>query len=160
MRRLVLAAALAGCPSNLDAPVTPAELDRPLFDCKVQPVLTKLCSQLACHGAPGRLFRVYARNRLRDRGDETQRNVFLRSEERAHNFEAARAFVDVAHSERSLLLSKPLEQAAGGSFHRGATLYGGANVFPDTSDPDYQIIAHWIDGATEVPTCVEPGSNL
>ena len=37
---------------------------------------------------------------------------------------------------------------------------GGTNVFADTMDPDYQVLAQWIAGATEDPTCTEPGSNL
>jgi hypothetical protein len=162
-RALVLALALpalAACQSDLAAPLTPAELDRPYFNCKVQPVLTKYCAQQACHGDAKRYFRLYARNRLRDDADEAQRNAFMRPEERAHNYEAARAFVDLQRPDRSLLLRKPIEPDAGGYFHRGATLYGGDNVFPDPTDPDYQIIAQWIDGATESPTCQEPGSNL
>jgi hypothetical protein len=157
---IAIALLAAGCQTDLDAMRSPAELDRPYFDCRVQPVLTKYCSQQACHGDTARYYRIYARNRLRDGGDETQRNAFMRAEERSHNYDAARAFVDLERPERSLILLKPLEQAAGGSFHRGATLYSGANVFPDASDPDYQIIAQWIGGATENPTCQEPGSNL
>ncbi|HVK86078.1 MAG TPA: hypothetical protein VM513_18280 [Kofleriaceae bacterium] len=161
VRLLAASVLFAGCTADLDAPRTPAELDRVYFDCKVQPVLAMYCGQLACHGDPARYFRVYSRNRLRDGGDETQRNVFMRDTERAHNYEAARAFVDLERPEASLLLRKPLEQAAGGAFHRGATLYGGGNVFRDTADPDYQTIARWINGATEDPTtCIEPGSTL
>ena len=114
-------------------------------------MLAKNCSQLACHGATARYFRIYARNRLRDDNDEAGRNAVMREAERAHNYDAARAFVDLAHPDRSLLLRKPLEQAADGLFHRGATLYGGTDVFPDPTDPEYQVIAQWIDGATEVP---------
>ena len=152
---------LAGaCQEGLDAPIEPAALDRPFFDCRVQPVLTMDCSALACHGAAGRYFKVFARNRLRLEGDETQRNAFMRPAERDHNFNAARAFVDLEDPARSLLLQKPLEQTAGGAFHVGATLYRGGDVFASTDDPDYQVLARWIAGATEVPTCQEPGSNL
>jgi hypothetical protein len=165
MTRVVLVALALGACQSLDATRAPADLDRPYFDCKVQPVLTKDCSQLACHGAPttpGRYFRIYARNRFRDdyaQKTEMTRNAILRGSEREHNYDAARAFVDLAHPEDSLILRKPLETTAGGYFHRGATLYGGANVFADTTDPDYQIIAGWIDGATDVSTCQEPGAN-
>ena len=158
--RLGLLLAAAACQKDLDAPLDPIELDRPFFDCRVQPVLTKSCAALACHGDLGRYFKLFARNRLRIAGDETQRNVFMRPEERQHNYNAARAFVDRAEPERSLLLTKPLEQAAGGSFHVGATLYRAGNVFAGTDDPDYQVLAQWIAGATEAPTCQEPGSNL
>lgn len=155
-----LGALAAACQKDLDAPLPPAAVDRPFFDCRVQPVLTQYCGALACHGAAGRYFKVFARNRLRLEGDETQRNAFLRPAERDHNFNAARAFVDPADPPRSLLLQKPLEQAAGGAFHVGATLYRGGDVFATADDPDYQVLAQWAAGATEDPTCQEPGSNL
>jgi len=158
---LALLLVAGACQSDLDAPRTPPDLDRPYFACRVQPVLTKNCGQLACHGAPdpsGRYFRIYGRNRLRADSDEAKRNATLATDERTHNYDAARAFADLG--DESLLLRKPLEEAAGGYFHRGATLYARGNVFPDTTDPEYQIIAGWIDGATEVPTCQEPGANL
>ena len=157
---LLAVIASGACQSDLDATRDPITLDRPFFDCKVQPVLTKLCSALACHGAGDRYFTVYARNRLRDGGDESERKTFMRLSERDHNYIAAGAFVDLAHPDDSLLLRKPLEQRAGGYYHVGATLYGGDNVFADTMDPDYQVLAQWIAGATEDPTCTEPGSNL
>jgi hypothetical protein len=156
-----LAAALvAACQKDLDAPLDPAELDRPFFDCRVQPVLTTYCAALACHGDPDRFFTLFARNRLRITGDESERNVFMRPAERDHNYNAARAFVDLANPTRSLLLRKPLDEAAGGAFHVGASLYKAGDVFADPADPDYQVLAQWIAGATEVPTCQEPGSNL
>jgi hypothetical protein len=153
-------APLAACQKDLDAPLEPAELDRPFFDCRVQPVLTKYCAALACHGDSKRYFKLFARNRLRIAGDEPERNVFMRAEERQHNYDAARAFVDRAAPDRSLLLMKPLDEAAGGAFHVGANLYKAGDVFAGTDDPDYQVLAQWIAGATEAPTCQEPGSNL
>jgi hypothetical protein len=155
-----VAALPAACQKDLDAPLDPAELDRPFFDCRVQPVLTKYCAALACHGNADRFFRLFARNRLRIAGDESGRNAFMSSQERQHNYNAARAFVDLAHPGRSLLLTKPLEEAAGGAFHVGATLYRAGNVFADPADPDYQVVVQWIGGATEAPTCQEPGSNF
>lgn len=160
---VVLVAVTAGCQADLDAPAALPALDRPYFDCKVQPVLTKNCGQLACHGAPDpdrRYFRLYGRNRLRADLDEAKRNATLSADERTHNYDAARALADPADPDASLLLRKPLEASAGGYFHRGATLYLAGNVFADKTDPEYQIIAAWIDGATEVPTCQEPGANL
>ncbi len=152
--------ALAACSGSLDQPRTPVTLDRPYFTCKVQPVLTKYCAQLACHGDAGRFFRLYARNRLRDGGDEREREIALRTTERDHNFAAASALVDPDHPEDSLLLRKPLEQRAGGAFHVGATLFARGNVFATRDDPDFQILEHWTTGATEDPACMEPGSNL
>jgi hypothetical protein len=158
--RIIALLALAACQDNLDAPLAQPQLDRPFFDCHVQPVLTKYCSALACHGDSGRFFRVFARNRARLNDDEIQRNAFMLDEERAHNFAAALAVVDADDPDRSELLLKPLEQTAGGYFHVGATLYASGDVFAKRDDPDFDVLAQWVAGATEVPTCIEPGSNL
>ncbi|MFT3696201.1 MAG: hypothetical protein QM831_23885 [Kofleriaceae bacterium] len=156
----LLVVACAACGGDLDAPLDPLTLDAPFFACRVQPVLTKYCSALACHGADGRYFHVFARNRARLTGDETQRNAFLSDAERAHNFDAARALIDPSAPTDSVLVLKPLEQAAGGYFHVGATLYGRGNVFATRDDDDYQTLVQWATGSTEDPTCQEPGSTL
>ena len=162
MRRALFAIAIAGalsCQSGLADPKPLASLDEPYFRCKVQPILTQSCAAFACHGDARRYFNVFARNRLRAQGLEKDRNAPLSPLERAANFEAARAFVDPGAPESSWLLEKPLETAAGGYFHRGAQLYGGANVFADRSDPEFQVLLAWTQGKTEDPTCVEPGSD-
>jgi hypothetical protein len=101
----------------------------------VQPVLTKYCSALACHGHAQRFFRVLARNRARLNDNETLRNAFMTAEERAHNYAAAIAVIDASDPDRSELLLKPLEESVGGRFHVGATLYGKGNVFPPPTMP-------------------------
>jgi hypothetical protein len=159
MRRAVWCV-LAACQGELETPLDAPPLDRPYFDCRVQPVLTQYCAALACHGDAARYFHVFARNRLRVDRAETARNAFLRPAERDHNFAGTLAMVDAEDPERSLLLRKPLEPAAGGFFHGGATLYGEGNVFATTDDPDYQQLARWIAGAKETATCIEPGSDL
>jgi len=157
---LALAGFLASCQSDLTEPRALPELDRAFFDCRVQPVLTKYCSALACHGDERRFFTVFARNRLRLDADEAERNAFMQGGERAFNYESTRAFVTAGSPDDSLLTQKPLEQSAGGFFHRGATLFGGGDVFATRDDPDYRVLVDWIEGATEDPTCEEPGSNL
>ena len=137
-----------------------AELDEPFFRCRVQPVLTKNCAALLCHGDDRRFLRLYARNRLRLGGTEAERNALLRDSERAFNFASARGFVEPGSVEQSLLLQKPLEQNAGGFYHGGAVEYGRGDVFLDREDPDFRVLADWVQGATEDPTCVEPGSDL
>lgn len=158
----VTAFLLAGC--TIDDPPLSATLDRPYFDCRVQPVLTKSCGALACHGASERYFRVFARNRARlgldTPADEMLRNTLLLPAERDHNFAAALALVDPSDVRRSELLQKPLAEAAGGWFHRGAELYRGGDVFASLDDPDYKVLAAWVAGAEEDPTCQEPGSSL
>jgi hypothetical protein len=148
---------IGGCGQNPPEPLE--SLDEAYFRCRVQPVLTKRCSAFACHGTSLRFFRVYARNRLRLGGTEEERNAFLRPEERAQNFAAARAYAVSEAREDSLLLKKPLDQSAGGFYHGGATLYGAGDVFLDTEEPEYRVVADWLAGEKEDTTCMEPGSD-
>ena len=162
MRSLLIVAGLCLCACQADLTET-AELpvlDRPFFDCRVQPVLTKYCAVNACHGTAKRYFYIFARNRLRLGGAEDERNAFMRASERDFNYAASLGFVVPGHPEESLLALKPLEQRAGGYFHVGATIFGDMDVFASTDDNDYQVLADWINGATEDPNCVEPGSDL
>jgi len=149
-----------GCQDNLDAKLDLAALDRPYFDCKVQPVLTKSCGALACHGDPLRFFHLFSRNRNRLDPDPMQLNALMTTAERDHNFAAALAVIDADNTDKSEILLKPLAEAAGGWYHEGAELYKGGDVFTAKDDPDYQVLTDWIGGATEVPTCMEPGSGL
>jgi len=158
MRALVFAVAslLLAC-TQADPPAPVPQVDEAFFRCSVQPVVTKWCSSFACHGDARRYFHVFARNRLRAGGTEAERNAPLTDAERAANFAAARAMLDP--NGGGMLLMKPLEQDAGGYFHRGATLFGGGNVFRSADDPEYQTLVEWASGAKEDPACVEPGSN-
>lgn len=145
---------------GLEADAGPVELDRAYFDCKVQPVLTKYCATFVCHGDGRRFYRIYARNRLRLGGTEEERNAFLRERERQANYVASVAMVDPVHPEDSLLLLKPTGQGARGYYHGGATEFGMGDVFEDEDDPDLRILREWVNGATEDPQCVEPGSDM
>lgn len=147
-----------GC-QDLTATAPLPELDKPYFDCKVQPVLTKSCAMLACHGTEKRYFQVFARNRMRFGLPESQRNDFMLDEERAINFEMARGFVDRGSPETSWLLLKPLEMSAGGYFHGGEELLKRGNVFHDLEDPDYKVLAAWVNGEKEDPACKEIGAD-
>lgn len=158
---MVLAILLSGgCQAGLEDGLAPAPLDEPFFRCRVQPVLTQSCAAFACHGDARRFLRVFARNRLRLGGTEADRNAFLSEGERGHNYAAASALVVPGRPDESLLLRKPLDERAGGYFHQGAHIFGGGDVFLDREDSDYQVIAQWIEGATEDPSCIEPGSDL
>lgn len=157
---LAALAAAAGCMAELDEEAPRASLDEAYFRCRVQPVLTKSCSAFLCHGDPERFFRVYARNRLRLGGTEATRNRALEGAERAFNFASALGFVDTADPASSLLLMKPLDQLGGGYYHGGATEFGQGDVFMSRTDPDFKILASWLNGEKEDPACVEPGSDL
>lgn len=151
---------LAGCAGDLADPAELPPLDEPFFRCEVQPIMTRSCGAFACHGDGERYLRIFGRNRLRLDGDESTRNALMSDAERAHNFDAVRAYVDLSAPEDSLLLAKALDQQAGGNYHGGATEFDQGDVFLDTDDPDYQTLLSWIEGATQDPSCIEPGSNL
>lgn len=149
-----------GCEKGLTDNAPLPALDEAYFRCRVQPILTKNCAQLACHGTPDRYYRIYARNRLRyGIAGEAQRNSPLNEGERKFNFDATRAFLNVDKADESLVLKKPLESDAGGFYH-GATKLGLSNVFPSVEASEYQTVLKWIQGAKEEDqACIEPGSD-
>lgn len=157
--RWILPILAGGCLSDLTAEQAPPDLDEAFFRCRVQPVLTKSCAALLCHGDPERPFRVYARNRLRLGGSEAERNAFLREAERAFNFASARAFASPGAPEQSLLLLKPLDERAGGYYHGGAVEYGQGNLFASDEDADFETLRAWLSGEKEEAACTEPGSD-
>jgi hypothetical protein len=144
--------ALAGC-TDLARPIQLPELDRNDFRCNVQPVLQARCGFIACHGDAGQPFRVYARNRLRldlDLSRPELRNAPLSAEEEQRNFDVARGFAR-GGSAKALLLRKPLDESAGGFFHRARDLYGGTDVFATEADRGFVILKAWVDGAQHPP---------
>ena len=158
--RWLLPLLLSGCHDDLTADAEPPALDEAYFRCRVQPLVTKSCSMFACHGDEDRYLVVYGRNRLRMSSDESERNSFLTDDERAANYAAVRAYTDPERPEHSYLLKKALAEEAGGFWHGGATTYGHGDVYLDTEDLDYLVLAAWIAGEEEDPGCEEPGSNL
>lgn len=145
---------LAGC-QNLTEPAPFQPLDRAFFDCEVTNVITKTCSGFQCHGDATRYYTIFTRNRLRFGGTEEERGIQLRPIESEFNYNATLAYVDSEEPERSLLLLKPLEQSAGGYFHRGAEIFGGGDVFRDREDRDFLVLHDWVNGATADPSCRE-----
>lgn len=159
----VLLLGLVACADDLVRrdPLPVEALDEAFFRCRAQPVITKTCAQLACHGDPERYYVVYSRNRLRMSDLEKERNAFLTDDERLANYLGSVALAVPGDPEGSLLLQKPLDLAVGGRFHRGAELYGGGDVFQDPeNDPDWLTLVDWIEGEVEDPACIEPGSEL
>lgn len=150
----------SSCQGGLDDPRDLPPLDEAYYRCRVQPVLTKSCAGLACHGNEQRYFHIYTRNRLRVSTDPATINAQLTEEERGFNFNSARAFIDPEDPESSLLLKKPLEGLKGGYFHVGALIFNKGNIFADEDDKDYKIILAWASGEKEEdPQCIEPGSD-
>jgi len=149
-----------GCNTGLtdEAPYS-EKLDEAYFRCRVQPILTKSCAALACHGDIKRYYHLFSRNRMRLSGGEEQRNAQLSAQERAFNYNATRAIVNVETPNDSYLLLKPLESTAGGYYHGGATRYDKGNIYLNRDDPDFKTLEKWVNGEKEDPACIEPGSD-
>jgi hypothetical protein len=155
-----------------EGPVTLPALDLAYFQCNVQPIFDRGCSMMGCHGTDeGRYFRVYSRGRLRndeivDRVDSCLATGTVNLQEAASgtvmcegwlphtdaewrkNFDSARSFMlGVSAAEQSELLLQPV---VGGRPHVGVHLF-------TESDPDYQTIRSWLNGAT-LPSC-DPRPN-
>lgn len=154
----LLVVALAACAQDgLDAPSAGTELDRPYFRCNVQPVLVRDCGFFRCHGSGQRPFRVYAPNALRDDLPRDRRAQPLTEAEEEANYAAALAFAGT-DGKAALLLLKPLDERAGGYYHRSATYYDRGDVFATAEDPGYVTIAAWIGGATAPGDCTPMGA--
>ena len=164
MRRFVIIACVIlgayGCQPGLEETTAFAPLDETFFHCKVQPLLTKSCSTYACHGAmaePRRYFTVFARNRLRIDSDLEALNSELSEREKTYNYNSARAQVELEDVDKSLLLIKPLDEAGGGYFHRGAEIFKLGDVYLTRDDLEYQVIEDWIRGEGSTAGCTDAG---
>jgi hypothetical protein len=140
----------AGCQFGLDAAAPArAELGKAEFACFVQPVLTRDCSPLLCHGDGRRFLRLYAPNRLRHGGTERERAKPIRLQELQANYVAARAMTDRSTPAQSLLLKKPLDQTLDGFFHGGATKFGQGDVYAGRDDAEMNELRkldQWVHG--------------
>jgi hypothetical protein len=163
---LLFAAAIGtlatACQSGLQDPLPlSTSLDEAYFRCNVQPILTKSCAAYACHGSSVRYFKLFGRNRLRLGGSIAKLNAPMTESERSWNYDAARAMVDTTAPDSSYLLLKPLDAAAGGYYHGGATFFGKGNVFLTRADPDFIVLEKWVHGEkAKDQACIEPGSEL
>jgi hypothetical protein len=151
-------------------------LDMDYYKCNVEPIFDRGCAMMGCHGTEtGRLFKVYARGRLRHSeqvpnvcpgpnpvdlatGNGTVMCLGWTSHTRAEwqsNYDSARSFavgITTANADTSELLAQPLNQAAGGKAHAGV------HLFKDKTDQDYQTIKAWITGAALGTTCDSKGN--
>jgi len=145
-RLATCAAMLAGCTTvtNSSATDPSTRLDETSFACKVEPVLVRQCSYLACHGNAGSALRVYSPGKLRAQppADSNIANEALSPDEHHANFVSAAAFSFDTLPIDNWLLRKPLPSAAGGFEHLGGAIYTGVN------DPQYVAIEAWLAGGT------------
>jgi hypothetical protein len=138
------AACLAACAEDRtwSGPLPAAE--RLEFEQAAYPVLLRDCAFSECHGAPDRFLQVVGPGRVRldptldPAAPATPDEVEL-SLRRALSLLATDADVS-----RSLLLSKPLDLAAGGQGHRGADSLG-RNVYTSRQAAGYVALAQWAE---------------
>lgn len=155
----------------VEAATLPA-LDVDFFKCKVEPVLDKKCSMLGCHGTEtGRALRVYARARLRRKGETiTSKSCGGASDgasctgsdscpcdgghtakEWRENYDAARGFqldtmgnpIPAGMEDTSDLLAQPV---VGGKAHAGIHLF-------NKDDAEYTDLKSWVSGSKLGMTC-------
>ncbi len=151
-------------------------LDLDFFECNVEPILDRGCSQLACHGKEsGRALRHYARGRHRITGETyTEMNQCLspgrvvRTEDCIGSIECACQFFPKKASERRRSYDSARGFALGSNGLRltdstqselvtqpqiGAG-FSHQNVhFWRTTDADYQTIVNWLNGMTLGRSC-------
>lgn len=106
-------------------------------------MLARDCGFPACHGAPDRFFRVWAPNRTRLDPGTTALGAPVTPAELDATYDRARSMLASASSpEASLLVRKPLDDAAGGSEHMGRDARG-HNVYASKDAPGWRAIAGW-----------------
>ncbi|MCO4770768.1 MAG: hypothetical protein KDA24_12120 [Deltaproteobacteria bacterium] len=140
-RGLTLLALLSGIGCVAGPGTTPGlAVDVELFAQTASPVVELHCGTSGCHGTPDRPYAVYARSEYRADPGDLLSDPPLNDDELRHNAIASLAFVqDVDDAAASALLRRPLHPAAGGSDH------GGGAQFTNAQDPDYLVLAAWVD---------------
>lgn len=142
---IAIAAVAASCASVAEDPVLSAP-DRALFDAQVYPILVRDCGHSGCHGSDSRFFRVVGPGHVRL--DPTMRLAApVTDAELALTYERARSMIDPGDPNRSPLLVKSLELAAGGADHEGTDSFG-RNVYRSPEDPDFQVLVRWALGVS------------
>ncbi len=137
--RFLLAVSLAGCVAGPgDAALPERDLER--FEALAQPVLGEVCASPTCHGRPERPLRIFASQRYRADPERLLFDEAIDDDELRLNYERARAFLDDADPERSLLLCKPLGTADGGCEHVGG------DPFADRTDRGFEDLRSWVLG--------------
>lgn len=158
------------------ASATLPALDPQAYECDVEPVLTRNCSMLGCHGTEtGRAYRIYARGRLRITGQTITEpgscsgagmqhpsemciggiecrcwTVPQLPDERRRSFDAARGFaLDATGAPLADMAESELlrqPQAGGGFAHAGMVMWS-------AGDSEYTAVKSWLDGATHGAPC-------
>ena len=147
---------------GIDRPAEPqTTLDQHFFRCRVQPLLTKSCAFMDCHGNDERPLRIYAEQRFRLDVDWLDYETPITDAELDANFRVITGFTDADNASHSLLSEKPLDARFGGRYHRGRDLYGVDDVFLSREEDDYKTLRSFAGGMSESSDCVpSAGGNL
>jgi YVTN family beta-propeller protein len=134
MLELLLAALLGQAPG---APAGPPALDYEFYRSRVEPLFLEKreghARCVTCHGGSATL-------RLQRLSEGAKAWT---EEQSRQNFEAAKAMVVPGSPGASRLLRHPLARAAGGD-----VFHGGGQHWTTKSDPDWQVLESWVNGAT------------
>ncbi len=143
---MLFATLVTACGGSTEAPVPdqtyqvgpPGTLSASMLQQRVQPMFDRYCAQTACHGDPERGFFIYSPYATRL---DSRFSVGLTEAELQANLDTARAFTEsTLEVTDSLLLSRPLRRAEGGTSH------GGGEQFYDRGDPAYVLLTCWLLG--------------
>jgi hypothetical protein len=153
--------ALTGCTVENCPAAGPlyAAVDFKDFACKVDRVVARRCSMLACHGSTTTLadgtpvnhaFRVYAPGKLRLGGWSTleERSAPTTYAELQANFASARGLTYGAQAVADVpLIRKTIAPSLGGGEHMGGV------IFRRDDDPDLTALRAWAGGETMPDGC-------
>jgi len=128
------------------------------FVSDVYPLLLRDCAFVACHGATDRFFQVYGPGRVRLDPKLSKPDDAATLAEVLHSYDRARSMLATADTlAAELLLTKPLEPAAGGQGHKGVDDLG-RNVFSSSADPGYRVLVAWAASKGLPPTAAQLAS--
>lgn len=151
---------VSGCASNDGWSSSVPSPNGEQFASEVYPLLLRDCAFSECHGAKDRFFQVFGPGRNRLDPDNTKPDGPATLTEVLHSYDRARSMLATSTQvEQALLLSKPLELAAGGQGHRGADGLG-RNVFASTREPGYVTLLRWARSRGDRPTAEDLDAAL
>jgi hypothetical protein len=141
--------ALSACANDTGRDDLPTP-DGVMFEREVYPVLMRDCAFSSCHGEEHRFLRIVGPGRVRLQPALVGPDDPLTVDELLYSYERARSMLVVSGSG-PLLLRKPLETEAGGQGHLGTDDFG-RNLYRNTMDPSYQVLARWSQTSGLPPT--------
>jgi hypothetical protein len=115
--------------------------DFAVFQAEVYPVLMRDCGFSNCHGLELRAFQVWGPGR--SRLDTRDSDIVAKERTRTYTRALSLLYTDGSRPlMESPLLTKPLENSAGGATHGGVDRYG-RNVYRSQAEPGFQALARW-----------------